>query len=47
MDYSPKYITYKKSTPILLEDEKCSLFIYVIYLFYLFTCLRAHDGGEF
>lgn len=43
-----------KSTPTLLEAESALClftsviyFCLCIYLFYLFTCLRAHDGGEF
>lgn len=39
--YSTKYITYKKSTPTLLEDEECSLFIYFFtYFVYLLACVR-------
>lgn len=38
-----------KSTPTLLKDESalCLFTFLFIYLFCLFTCWRAYDGGEF
>ena len=41
MDYSPKYITYKKSTPTLLEDESALCLFTFVYLFTYFVYLLA------